>query len=984
MDRVKFEDACADFLLLLDNEFGTFCVSRIKQRAEELSSAVDLTIGGVLENGRVTKNQLEELKEAISKLLEVISGESHPLGGLSSFNPKKFMFRQRVRSMLNEIQARISDAAETESSVSCIQARPIGRDQDDVDRKQVYGRDADKDEIVNFLLSQARASQFPSIYPIVGPGGFGKTTLAQMVYNNREVRSHFDERIWVSVSNNFSVKKILCSIIESVAREKYSVYDLDVIERKVRDLLQFKRYLLVLDNVRTNLPLEKLKSVLSCGSKGTCILVTTRDMDVVKTMGTCLIHHLSPLSPVVNYRLFKHYAFGPGCVPPELLSMALRSAMKCMGSPLEALALGSLLRSKSEEKQWLEVLESWYWRSPDENEDYGLTTLGMIYSDLTRSSRLCFAFCAIFPPNTEIMKEDLIHLWVANGFISSGENLEVEEVGDIIWNELYEKSFFTDIKIDDYSGDISFTMLDLVHGFARSVSGQECVILDNVNMTDLSTSTLHVGFGSDLLSFNKGVLQKLEFLQTLYQFEFAFHNTISGCFPTNHSLRVLSTSYFKLSSLRNLIHLRYLELYGLEIKNLPNSIYSLQKLETLKLRSCRKLVCLPKHLTRLQNLRHLVVSECSLSSMCPNIRKLSCLRTLSLFIVSSKTGQKLEEIGGLNLGGKLRIEGLKNVTSASEAERAKLKDKEKLRELCLSWDNSGESKSNASTKAEEVLQALQPPPNLKTLRIYDYEGSRLPSWIQNLESLVALELFDCKECLQLPELGKLPSLRKLEIFSMDDVQYMDDDESDGVKVSFPSLEQLEVRGLPNLQQLLKVEREMMFPRLSNVTIDDCSKLQLPSVPSIKQLNIRGCNHELLRSISNFNGLTFLNLSGGKDLTSFPEGLMRDMTCLRVMILYDFPKLKVLPDELHLKALERLEIIRCSELESLPEQIWKGLCSLQYLEIAYCGRLRSLPKGAGEAESLEVLRIECCPELEKKYKEGTGEDWIKKAHIRKVI
>jgi hypothetical protein len=63
------------------------------------------------------------------------------------------------------------------------------------------------------------------------------------------------------------------------------------------------------------------------------------------------------------------------------------------------------------------------------------------------------------------MKEELIQLWMDNGFIAK-RNLEVEDVGNKVWKELYQKSFFQDIKMDEYSGDISFKMHDLVHDLA--------------------------------------------------------------------------------------------------------------------------------------------------------------------------------------------------------------------------------------------------------------------------------------------------------------------------------------------------------------------------------------------------------------------------------------------------------------------------------------------------------------------------------------
>ena len=83
--------------------------------------------------------------------------------------------------------------------------------------------------------------------------------------------------------------------------------------------------------------------------------------------------------------------------------------------------------SKSEEKEWLEVKDSEIWALSDEN--YIFPALRLCYFHLMPTLKQCFSFCAMFLKDTKIMKEDLIHLWMANGFISSRENLEVEDVG---------------------------------------------------------------------------------------------------------------------------------------------------------------------------------------------------------------------------------------------------------------------------------------------------------------------------------------------------------------------------------------------------------------------------------------------------------------------------------------------------------------------------------------------------------------------------
>ncbi|KAL4355618.1 hypothetical protein AHAS_Ahas09G0004700 [Arachis hypogaea] len=664
----------------------------------------------------------------------------------------------------------------------------------------------------------------------------------------------------------------------------------------------------------------------------------------------------------------------------ELVAIGKEIIKKCGGSPLAALALGGAMNSRSTEKEWVEVQRSDLWSLPEENDI--IRVLRLSYSCLSPTLKQCFGFCAIFPKDEEIMKQDLIHLWIANGFISSRLNLEVEEVGDMVWNELCQKSFFQYVRSDDSSGNIYFKMHDLVHDLAQSVSEKECIYLESEKQSlgDFSRNLHHIGFDLNRSQLKKRDFEKVESLRTLYQLN------IDQPTPTNHSLRVLCTYGGKIPSFGSLTCLRYLELSWLrDIESLPASICNLRKLEILKLIGLWRLHHLPKHLTRMQNLRHLVIERCSfLSGMFPDAHKLRDLRTLSVYIVKSEEGHSLAELRDLNLGGKLNISGLENVGSISEAEDANLKAKQDLRELCLSWDRS--SKTKSAVGAEEVLEALQPHSTLKLLTIHAYEGLHWPTWMGNnsaTNNLISLHLYKCQNC-HLPPVGKLPYLKKLVVSGMDDVQYIDEAESyDNVEATplFRSLEELKVHELPNMERLLKRETTHMFPSLSKLEITDCPKLQLPCLPSVKDLTVLYCSNEQLKSISNLNALNVLSLNLNDQVSCFPEGMMSNMTSLATLQIYFFRELKELPSDItKLTALSDLTISDCGKLECLPEQGLEGLSSLRKLSIHFCESLGSLPDGVRHLTSLELLSIGVCPMLKERCKEGTGEDWHKIAHV----
>ena len=62
----------------------------------------------------------------------------------------------------------------------------------------VVGRYKDREEIKKILLDPNVEGNV-SILPIVSPEGLGKITLAQLVFNDKEIEKQFDKKLWVCV-----------------------------------------------------------------------------------------------------------------------------------------------------------------------------------------------------------------------------------------------------------------------------------------------------------------------------------------------------------------------------------------------------------------------------------------------------------------------------------------------------------------------------------------------------------------------------------------------------------------------------------------------------------------------------------------------------------------------------------------------------------------------------------------------------------------
>ncbi|CAD6260278.1 unnamed protein product [Miscanthus lutarioriparius] len=75
-----------------------------------------------------------------------------------------------------------------------------------------------------------RISSVP-VLPIVGIGGVGKTTLAQEITTLPSVKSHFDNIIWICVSDDFDEERFTKVLIKSLSRKEATADNLDDLQQ---------------------------------------------------------------------------------------------------------------------------------------------------------------------------------------------------------------------------------------------------------------------------------------------------------------------------------------------------------------------------------------------------------------------------------------------------------------------------------------------------------------------------------------------------------------------------------------------------------------------------------------------------------------------------------------------------------------------------------------------------------------------------------
>ncbi|KHN37723.1 Putative disease resistance RPP13-like protein 1 [Glycine soja] len=884
----------------------------------------------------------------------------------------------------------------------------------------IYGRDDDKEMIFNWLTSDIDNCNKLSILSIVGMGGLGKTTLAQHVFNDPRIENKFDIKAWVCVSDEFDVFNVTRTILEAVTKSTDDSRNRETVQGRLREKLTGNKFFLVLDDVwnRNQKEWKDLQTPLNYGASGSKIVVTTRDKKVASIVGSNKTHCLELLQDDHCWRLFTKHAFRDDSHQPnpDFKEIGTKIVEKCKGLPLALTTIGSLLHQKSSISEWEGILKSEIWEFSEEDSSI-VPALALSYHHLPSRIKRCFAYCALFPKDYRFDKEGLIQLWMAENFLQCHQqSRSPEKVGEQYFNDLLSRSFFQQSSTVERT---PFVMHDLLNDLAKYVCGDICFRLENDQATNIPKTTRHFSVASDHVTCFDGfrTLYNAERLRTFMSLseEMSFRNynrwyckmSTRELFSKFKFLRVLSLSgYSNLTkvpnSVGNLKYLSSLDLSNTEIVKLPESTCSLYNLQILKLNYCEDLKELPSNLHKLTNLHRLELIDTGVRKVPAHLGKLKYLQVLmSSFNVGKSREFSIQLLGELNLHGSLSIRQLQNVENPSDALAVDLKNKTHLVELELEWDSDWNP--DDSTKERDVIENLQPSKHLKKLTMRNYRGKQFPSWLLDNSScnVVSLSLNNCKGCLCLPPLGRLPSLKELSIEGLDgivsinadffgssscsftsleslefsDMKEWEEWECKGVTGAFPRLQRLSIVRCPNLKGHLPeqlchlnylkisgceqlVPSALSAPDIHKLDLGDCGKLQIDHPTTLKELTIEGHNVEaaLLEQIgrnyscsnnnipmhSSYDFLVTLHINGGCDsLTTIPLDIFPILKKLDLRKCRNLQRISQGQAHNHL---QDLYVGECPQLESLPEGMHVLLPSLDYLWIKDCPKVEMFPEG----------------------------------------
>ncbi|KAE8773073.1 NBS-LRR disease resistance protein [Hordeum vulgare] len=769
----------------------------------------------------------------------------------------------------------------------------------------LHGRRDTFEEAVDRITDTiGAATKTVSVLPIVGPGGIGKTTFLQHLYNDARTQEHFHVKVWVCVSTDFDVLKLTREIIgcipatggagsSSVANE---TTNLDQLQRSIAERLKSKRFLIVLDDIWKCDGEDQWKTLLAPftkgEAKGSMLLVTTRFPKVADMVKTLDPLELRGLESNAFFTFFEACIFGGDDKPEhyeyDLAGIARKIADKLKGSPLAAKTVGKLLHKDLSREHWNGVLGNHQWLEQQKDDDI-MPSLKISYDFLPFDLKKSFSYCGLFPEDHEFTSSEINHFWVSTGIIDSKHQANRDYLEELVDNGFFmkKKSNYWDNIYNQMKEFDCYVMHDLMHELSRSVSAQECLNISGLDFRADATpqSVRHLSiniedrydanFEQEMCKLRERIyIANLRTLMIFREYEEErITKLLKDTFKEINSLRVLFIVVKSAESFpyrfSKLIHLQYLKItssfYSDREMRLPGTLSRFYHLKFLDLDGWRGGSDLPEDFSHLENLLDFR-AESELHSNIRNVGKMKHLQELKKFHVKQESmGFELSELGALTeLERKLIIRGLEHVATMEEATAAKLMLKRSLKELGLHWDNS-----NRPTTDADIVDALRPHPNLRALTIANHGGTIGPSWLCLdiwLKSLETLILEGISWSI-LPPFGTLPNLKGLTLKKISGMHQFGLGCGGAPGECFMRLKEVEFYEMPELAEWVVEPNCYSFPSLEMIICIDCPRLcVMPlsevSCTNLRRLEVSGCPKMCLLSMPHTSTLTDLVVKTG--------------------------------------------------------------------------------------------------------------------------
>ncbi|CAN6230766.1 unnamed protein product [Urochloa humidicola] len=709
---------------------------------------------------------------------------------------------------------------------------------------RLVGRADERNELERMLLDQSTPGRH--LICVLGESGVGKTALVKDAYFDVAIRNNFVVCVWARFPPDTGDTIILQLIYERLALDCSMLYQHELQEvagqhkpytaykDKLSVFLHHHRYMVVINSPISTTKWNKIRPKLPQGANGSkVVLITTSWHGYGKR--DCV--ELNRLDNDTSEDLFHSQAGSKRSTHTGTL-IDIHGNVKefTRGLPLAILLLARLLKTM-EYDQWDRVFN--YIDTSNKQADRFMTILSLSFDDLSDELKSCLLYLAGFPAKVLINAGELVHLWMAECFLSQNKGMEMEELGQHYLKELISRGLIQLIKKGVHEDVELVAVHDHVQSFLRLEAQHTsfmhvhygcngALVPGNVRRLSLQNYNDKFSAFATRLRILRSVLShfKEDYAQEVYA-----KKTLVNCRQNRQGtcgeplgnasrmdmlqllqgspfLRVINLEGYDVGEqlpekIGSMLHLHYLGIRCRSLTKIPTSIGNLINLETIDIRGTgiRKL---PESFWNIRTLRHVLGDELCFPKSAGALKLLQTLGTMSAEHASDQFGDILKKMIHLR---SLDVMGI-NIRN-SKSLKVAIQELAFLVSLSLYGDAI---EMDFTCPSLDQLESLELNGRLVLLPIsqnkFDPERK---VFLLNLSHLV-LRSTHVNQA-HINEFGRLPVLTRLMLFTGS----YDGDELIFLPNAFTSLVLLRICRLIDLKKILVQDRSTM-PRLDRFQI----------------------------------------------------------------------------------------------------------------------------------------------------------------------